>query len=76
MLKPWNQIAAFLDVPRFETYPDNAVIQPNVRHFGSQKIEVLPPDNEDLLYLHDLSSQDIAATGVLTGLDISCWFRS
>ncbi|MCP4965599.1 MAG: hypothetical protein GY926_10215 [bacterium] len=49
-----DQIAAFLDVPRFETYPDNAVIQPNVRHFGSQKIEVLPPDNEDLLYLHDL----------------------
>lgn len=71
-----DQITTFLNVPQFAPHPDNASIQPDVRHFGPQKIEVLPPKDQDLFFLYDLFSADISATSTLTGLDLSHWRRS
>ena len=58
----------FLNVPQFDTHPDDAPIQPDVRHFGPQKIEVLAPKFEDLSYFCDLYSDDISATAGLPTL--------
>ena len=68
--------ATFLNVPQFDTHPDDAPIQPDVRHFGPQKIEVLAPEFEDLSYLCDLYSDDISATGRFTDLHLNHWCRS
>ena len=68
-----DQITTFLNLPRFETYPDNAIIQPKLRNFGPQKVEVLPPKEEDLSFLYDLFSEDIFTTSMLTKLDLSHW---
>ena len=63
-----DAICDFIDVSRFETYPQNKVILPT-----GKRRDLGPISEEDAAYLARLYAEDTQETAKLTGLDLSHW---
>lgn len=64
---------SFLDVPPFESYPENREILPRTAVTLTSEKDVPPPNEADLQYLNELFASDIKKTADLTGLDLNEW---